>query len=133
MDRSPGWVSSVTAQPTTAIPQTHTEWQQTVVDLLHTLGWQHLHVRKSVGRGRRWTTTTNIVGWVDLFAWHPAKGGVVAIEIKVRPDSPTVDQLAVHASLRAAGIPTYVWYPEHFDYAVLVLRDLLMGEQRPND
>jgi hypothetical protein len=96
---------------------THAEWQQQVVELAGLLGWEHLHVRKSVGRrggGRAWQTTTNIKGWPDLLLWYPG-AGFVAIEIKVKPDKPTPEQLAVLASLAAAGAVAIVAYPDDLD------------------
>lgn len=89
---------------------THAEWQQQVVDLAHQLGWQHLHVRKSIGKGKKWTTATNVVGWPDLFFWHP-RHGFAAIEVKVGRDTPTDEQEAVLASLAAAGAQVMVAYP----------------------
>ena len=37
-------------------------WQQQFVQLAGYLGWKHLHVRRSLGRGRKWVTATNIEG-----------------------------------------------------------------------
>lgn len=87
------------------------EWQETVIDLAKQLGWEWLHVRKSIGKGKKWATTTNVVGWPDLLLWHPRRGGQVALELKVTTD-PTPEQLAVLESLRASGIPGMVAYPK---------------------
>lgn len=95
-----------------AVRLTHEEWQAQVVDYAHIGGWQHLHVRRTIGRGKKWVTATNLIGWPDLFLWHPGRSGVLAAELKVRPDKPTEQQTAVLGSLTAAGIPAYVWYPE---------------------
>ena len=94
----------------------HDEWQQQVIDLAHALGWRHLHVRRTVGRGRQWTTSTNRKGWPDLFLWHPTRGGVAAIELKT-PGSPkvTAEQTEVLAELEAAGVPTLVAMPADLD------------------
>lgn len=100
---------------------THEEFQQQIIDLAHLNGWAHLHVRKTVGRGKKWTTSTNLKGWPDLFLWHERDQRQLAVEIKVARDKPTDEQLAVLASLKAAGIETYVWYPVDFDNAVRVL------------
>jgi hypothetical protein len=100
---------------------THEEWQGQVVDALHVFGWTHLHVRRSVGRGRKWTTTTNIVGWPDLFLWHP-RHGFAAIELKVGADKPTAEQLAALASLAAAGAATLVAYPDDWPEVERLLR-----------
>lgn len=97
------------------------EWQEQVIELAQLNGWAHLHVRKSVGRGAKWTTTTNLKGWPDLFLWHERDHRTLAIELKVRPNTATPDQLAVLASLNAAGIESYVMFPEQFDELAAVL------------
>lgn len=93
---------------------THEEWQQQVIELARALGWQHLHVRRTIGRGKRWTTSTNIKGWPDLFMWHRRRG-FVAVELKVGKDIPTPEQVAVLATLQEAGARTMVAYPSDLD------------------
>lgn len=97
------------------------EWQQQVIDLASALGWRVLHIRRSVGKGKRWTTTTSIVGWPDIFGIHPTKG-FAAIELKVGRNRPTEDQLAVLEELRAAGARVMVAWPSDFDALVSLLR-----------
>lgn len=99
---------------------THDEWQDQVVDLARILGWKHLHVRKSIGKGRKWTTTTNRVGWPDLFLWHP-RHGFVAIELKVGRDKATPEQLEVLGELVTAGAVVAVAYPEDLDSVKAIL------------
>lgn len=99
----------------------HTEFQAQVTDLMTMLGWKFLHVRKSIGKGRQWQTTTNRTGWPDLFGWHPAHG-FAGIELKVGPDTATVEQLAVLEELKAAGAQTMVAYPEDLDALKRLLR-----------
>ncbi len=96
------------------IQPTHNEFQAQVTDLMKLLGWKHLHVRKSIGKGRKWQTTTNVVGWPDIYGWHPRRG-FCAIEVKVGKDKATDEQLAVLASLEAAGARTMVAYPHQLD------------------
>lgn len=105
---------------------THEEWQAQVVDLAHLLGWHHLHVRRTIGRGKKWTTSTNVVGWPDLFLWHPRRG-FAAVELKVGRDTASPEQIAVLTSLRAAGARTLVAYPDDLDD----VRSLLTKENRP--
>lgn len=100
---------------------THEEWQAQVVDLAHLLGWRHLHVRRTVGRGKRWTTSTNVVGWPDLFLWNPRRGGVLALELKVGKDKPTPEQDDVLKSLSHAGVTVAVVYPADLE----VVKELL--------
>lgn len=101
-------------------PFTHTSWQAQVVDLCHALGYDHLHVRKSIGKGRTWQTTTNLVGWPDILAFGPGRG-FVGLELKVGSDKPTVEQLAVLAKLEAAGARTMVAYPHDLDAVHAIL------------
>lgn len=102
---------------------THEEWQQQVVDAAHLFGWQHLHVRRTIGRGKKWVTATNVKGWPDLFLWHP-RHGFAAIELKVKPDFPRTDQLEVLAELAAAGARTLVAYPDDWPSVESLLRGL---------
>lgn len=91
---------------------THAELQDTVVKALGWLGWEHLHVRRSIGKGRKWTTATSKVGWPDLFCWHPHHRRLFAIELKVPPDRLTHEQYAILVSLDAAGVETAVIEPD---------------------
>lgn len=102
------------------LPITETEWQTQVVQLAHHLGWKHLHVRRSIGKGRKWATTTNRDGWPDLFMWHPA-AGFAAIELKVGKNQPTPEQLEVLAELEAAGARTMVAWPADLDALAALL------------
>lgn len=96
------------------IEPTHVEWQEQAVALAHYLGWQHLHIRRTVGRGRQWTTSTNIKGWPDLWLWK-AGVGFAGVELKVGKDTATPEQMAVLASLSAAGARTMVAYPSDLE------------------
>lgn len=101
---------------------THVEFQQQVIDLAHYLGWKHLHVRRSIGKGKRWTTATNLVGWPDLLLWSASRG-FVAVEVKVGKDKATPEQVDVLASLAAAGARTMVVYPSDLDALAAVLSE----------
>jgi hypothetical protein len=94
---------------------TETEFQAQVVQLAGICGWRHLHVRRSIGKGRSWVTATNIVGWPDLVLMRPP-GDLIFAELKVKPNRPTVEQLEVLEFLR--GYPfarACLWYPEDWD------------------
>jgi len=95
----------------TGPPISHADLQATVVEALHVLGWRHLHVRRSIGKGRKWVTSTNVVGWPDLFCWHPVARRQLAIELKVPPDRLTPEQHLVLIDLDAAGVETAVFTP----------------------
>lgn len=88
---------------------------------MHALGWNHLHVRRTVGRGKQWVTSTNRKGWPDLYGWHP-RLGFVAIELKVGVDKPTAEQTQVLAELEAAGARVMVAYPHHLAEVQSLLR-----------
>ena len=102
-------------------PFSHIEWQAQVVELLHALGWSHLHVRRSIGKGHKWVTATNRIGWCDLLAWHPVHG-FAAVELKVGRDKATPEQLQVLAELEAAGAATMVAFPHDLDALTSLLR-----------
>lgn len=92
---------------------TEAEFQAQVVELAGITGWRHLHVRRTIGRGRKWTTSTNLAGWPDLLLWRP--GRIVAAELKSDTGQVTAEQEAVLASLADAGMETFVWRPSDFD------------------
>src|SRR5690606_29558723 len=100
------------AREGSAAVTTEAEFQAQVVELATITGWRHLHVRRTVGRGRKWTTSTNLAGWPDLLLWKP--GRVVAAELKSAKGKTTAEQEDVLASLAAAGIETHVWRPSDF-------------------
>lgn len=107
----------------TTLAITETEWQAQLVELAHFLGWKHLHVRRTRGKGRAWVTSTNRVGWPDLFLWHP-RHGFVAIECKVGKNQPTPEQLEVLDELSDAGAVALVAYPSDLD----TVRSYLQGQ-----
>jgi len=95
---------------------TEVEWQKQVTDLLKVLGWRWMHVRKSKGYGDAWTTATNVEGWPDLLCWSiRGRPGFLAIELKVRKNPATPNQLAVLDQLHRAGAKAWVLYPRHLD------------------
>lgn len=90
---------------------THAIFQDQVVDLAHITGWRHLHVRRSIGRGNKWVTATNLKGWPDLFLMRPDVG-YVAAELKIPPDSPSVEQAELITFLSTMpATRAYVWTP----------------------
>lgn len=102
-------------QPLAALAVDEATFQAQVVELAHLLRWEVLHVRRSIGKGNRWTTTTSVKGWPDLFLWHP-RHGVLARELKTDDprSQPTPEQVAVIASLCAAGVDAGIWRPADF-------------------
>lgn len=96
---------------------TEIEWQQQVIDLAHLFGWHHNHTRRTIGRGKTWTTATSRKGWPDLELWNTRVEGVgiVYLELKVPPNKPTPEQIATLDELRFAGArAAMVAYPDDF-------------------
>lgn len=99
---------------------THDEWQQQIIDLAGHLGWRSMHTRRARGR-HGWTTPTSLIGWPDLYLWNERKPGHAAIEVKVKPDLPTQEQVDVLASLELAGTLVAIAYPDDLDALVAML------------
>lgn len=106
---------------------THDEWQAQVTELLTYTSWQWLHVRKSIGKGKRWTTATNKTGWPDLWCWSERRHQFAGIELKVAPDCPTQLQLNLLESLGVTGALCVVAYPDDLER----LQGLLTGRGDP--
>lgn len=94
--------------------------------LLNIFSWRHLHVRTTKGKVRgqwQYLTATNVIGWPDLFCWSPRQPGrLLAIELKVPPDTLTHEQRVLLRDLAASGIECYVIRPD--DIAVRLPRIL---------
>lgn len=91
------------------------EFQALVTDLATVFGWRWMHVRRSIGKSRRWTTATN-VPWPDLTLWHPS-GGFMIRELKVRDrwqpgQREVLDELAV-------SVDAAVWTPADMDSGLI--------------
>lgn len=95
-------------------PISEAEFQAQVVELAGILGWRVMHVRSSIGKGKRWTTATSVVGWLDLFLWH-SRHGVLARELKSDTGKVTPEQAEVIQSLNEAGVNAGVWRPSDWD------------------
>lgn len=98
------------------------DWQQQVIQLAHHLGWRHNHTRRTIGRGRSWTTATSCVGWPDLELWHPKQRRFMWVELKSESGVVSEDQRAVLDSLAAAGGEVHVWRPSDLDVALTALQ-----------
>jgi len=91
------------------------DWQAQVVQLAGMLGWRHCHTRRSIGRGRKWTTATSVIGWPDLVLWHEQQQRLLFIELKATAGRLADTQREVLLSLRAAGQEVAVWRPEDLE------------------
>ena len=98
-----------------AVRVTETEFQAQVVQLATLCGWQQCHTRRSIGKGRRWTTATSKVGWPDLVLWHPDRGGVLFVELKTDDGDLSDAQTDCLHSLAEAGADVRVWRPALWD------------------
>jgi hypothetical protein len=88
---------------------TEAEFQAQVVELARVMRWRTMHVRRSIGKGRRWTTATSVVGWPDLTLWRP--GQFLMVELKTDDGPVTPEQMDLLVSLHAAGIDARIWRP----------------------
>lgn len=102
---------------------TERTWQEQVRELATILGWKVMHVRRSIGKGQRWTTATSIVGWPDLFLYHPGRGWHCAVELKSQSGKTTPEQDGVLDDLIASGVPAFVWRPSDLDAVRYVLQN----------
>lgn len=95
-------------------PTQHEALQANVVQLLAWTGWRHLHVRRSLGKGNKWVTTTNLKGWPDLAPlWNVKQPGrFLAVEVKIPPDWLRTEQTEVLEELGRAGMECFVVVPD---------------------
>jgi hypothetical protein len=101
---------------------TEVQLQEAVVALLNLTGWRHMHVRRTIGKGRRWTTSTSVVGWPDLFAYNPTLGRTLAIELKSDAGRLTAEQTVVLDELCRSGVETLVVRPRDLQTLANLLR-----------
>lgn len=102
-------------------PMSEQVWQQQFVQLAGYLGWKHLHVRRSLGRGRKWVTATNIDGWPDLHLWHETTQRTIYVELKSEAGRLRPQQIDVLGSLTRAGQEVYVLKPSDLELAKRIL------------
>ena len=98
------------------------DWQQQFTQLAKLLGWRFMHVRRSLGKGRKWTTATNVDGWPDLTLWserHP--GRVLFVELKSEAGRLRPAQEAVLGEMSRSGLEVYVLRPSDLGLAQRIL------------
>lgn len=107
-----------------ALPQAETEaeLQANLFELAGILRVRLLHVRRSIGKGKRWQTTTSIVGWPDIFAYSPKGNWHFAAELKSENGVVTPEQMQVLIDLEDAGVPTFIWRPKDWDQIQRVMQ-----------
>jgi len=104
------------------VKPTENEFQEQVIELAHMQGWRHLHVRRTIGKGNRWVTATNLKGWPDLVLMRPPDG-LLFIELKVPPNGPSAEQQEMLNYL--SGFPfaeAGIWTPDDWPVIELALR-----------
>lgn len=105
--------------PKHAPAMSEAEFQSMVVELARACGWKTMHVRRSIGKGRKWTTATSVVGWPDLTIYRP--GRLIFAELKAESGRLTQEQAVVLGDLHFAGAETYVWKPSDLDEIAQIL------------
>ena len=106
---------------------TEADWQAQFVQLARILGWRHLHVRRSLGRGKKWVTATNQDGWPDLHLWHETQQRVIYVELKSETGRLRPQQTEVLGSLTRAGQEVYVLRPSDLEVAKRILSGERIG------
>lgn len=99
----------------TAVAISEAEWQEQVLDLARATGWRTMHVRRSIGKKRQWTTATSVVGWPDLVMWNERQRRLLFVELKSDSGLLSDHQDDVLCSLQAAGCEVHVWRPRDLD------------------
>lgn len=105
-----------------AAPMSEATWQEQVFELAQILGWRHMHVRRSIGKGRKWTTATNVTGWPDAVLWSERQQRLIFVEFKSESGKPSPEQVEVLGSLKAAGQEVYLWRPSDLEAAKVILQ-----------
>jgi hypothetical protein len=102
----------------TAVPlPREADVQRLVTDAAELYGWRWVHFRPAQ-TSRGWRTPVQGplgVGWPDLFLARPRDGRLLGVECKGSAGRVTDAQRAVHALLRAAGLPVEVVTPRDVD------------------
>lgn len=106
---------------TTAATISEADFQRQVVDLARIFRWKTNHIRRSIGKGKRWTTSTSMVGWPDLALVRPPR--LIFAELKSADGKLTAEQEQVLGLLRGCdGVEVYVWRPDDLEAIAAVLR-----------
>lgn len=72
-------------------------------------------MRRTIGRGKKWVTATNLKGWPDLWLFRPDRG-YVAAELKIPPDKATEEQTELLAYFDTMPATTSkLWTPDDWD------------------
>ena len=106
------------------IRATEAAYQQTIVEAAHFFGWL-VHAERPAQRGNgRWVTAIQgDPGFPDLVLVHVRRERLLFIELKRKPNHPTLAQETWIAALQAAGAWARVLYvPEQMDEVLALLQ-----------
>jgi hypothetical protein len=96
-------------------------WQEQFIDLAQAHGWKHMHVRRSIGKGRKWTTATNVSGYPDLTLWNQRQKRIIFVELKSEKGVASSEQREVLGELRNSGQEVYILRPSDLALAQKIL------------
>lgn len=88
----------------------HDLYQSRITNLLEDFGWSWHH---------QFDSRRSRSGWPDIAAWRP--GRVIVIEVKVAGDNLSAEQYFCLLSLAEAGVDCYVWWPQDWPEAEVVI------------
>jgi len=92
------------------------EFKDMVLALGKLHGWQRAHFLPAVtGRGVRTPVQADGKGFPDIIQIHEERKQIFVAELKVDRNKPTAEQKRWLELFRIVGVPTYLWYPKHWD------------------
>lgn len=98
-----------------------TTWQEQFIQLAQGYGWKHLHVRRTIGRGKKWVTATNVSGYPDLTLWNQRQKRIIFVELKSEKGVASSEQREVLGELRNSGQEVYILRPSELALAQKIL------------
>lgn len=95
------------------MPQmTERDFQRSMIDLAHMLGWRVAHFRPAkTAKGWRTPVEADGAGWPDLILCRGDR--IIAAELKAGRNKTTAQQDDWLARLAATGVEVFVWRPEN--------------------
>jgi hypothetical protein len=102
------------------------EWQQQIIDLMHTYGWRvghfrNVRVQRADGTVYHCTPVqADGAGFPDLVALRDERE--IVVEAKMPGNKPTDTQEEWLDAFRNAGAEVYIWFPKDWEEAVKVLQ-----------
>lgn len=96
--------------------QTERDFQRQVIGFAKLRGWLVAHFRPARTASGGWRTPVQAdgAGFPDLLMVHPARGVLLAVELKVGRNAATDAQVRWLEAFRAAGVRAEVWTPDQW-------------------